>query len=159
METLRSVKKAVKKNDWLMSIDLKDAYLHVPIHVSSRKFLRFKVAGQAYQFKVLPFGLASSPRVFTKILAPLAAKARLEGIHLFPYLDDWLVKLSIRYMLIQNYKRVQEILSRCGFLINHPKSIALSLFPPDVLEGPRLSTPETGPTSFTAFWLPERYIT
>ena len=29
--------------DWLISIDLKDTYLLVPFHPSSRKFLRFVV--------------------------------------------------------------------------------------------------------------------
>ena len=32
METLRSVIASVQPGDWLTSIDLKDAYLHVPMH-------------------------------------------------------------------------------------------------------------------------------
>ena len=31
METLRSVKKAVRAGDWLCSIDLKDAYMHIAV--------------------------------------------------------------------------------------------------------------------------------
>ena len=41
METQRTVKDAVKLNDWAFSLDLTDAYLHIPIHHWSRKFLRF----------------------------------------------------------------------------------------------------------------------
>ena len=76
MENLRSIKKAIKKDDYLVSIDLQDTYMHIPIHPAYRKYLRFKIQGKVYQFKVLPFGLASAPRVFTKMMAPVVALAR-----------------------------------------------------------------------------------
>ena len=41
METVKSVRQAMRLNDWAVSIDLTDAYLHVPIHRQSRKYLRF----------------------------------------------------------------------------------------------------------------------
>ena len=40
-ETLQQVIVAVQPGDWLATIDLKDAYLHVPIRQSHWKFLRF----------------------------------------------------------------------------------------------------------------------
>jgi hypothetical protein len=88
MENLRSVKRAVNPLDWLVALDLQDAYMHIPVNENYQKYLRFKIAGQAFQFRVL-FGLSSAPRIFTKILAPLVALARLEGLYVFPYLDDW----------------------------------------------------------------------
>ena len=42
--------------------DIRDAYLHVPMHKAVRKYLRFVVNKQIYQFIGLPFGLATSPR-------------------------------------------------------------------------------------------------
>ena len=39
METQRKVKDAVQLNDWAFSLDLTDAYLHIPIHHWSRKYL------------------------------------------------------------------------------------------------------------------------
>ena len=44
MTTPRTVTNAMHKGDWAVSIDLKDAYFHVPIHVRSRRLLRFAVA-------------------------------------------------------------------------------------------------------------------
>ena len=41
METVRSVRQSIMVNDWAVSIDLTDAYLHVPIHSTARKYLRF----------------------------------------------------------------------------------------------------------------------
>jgi hypothetical protein len=122
MESLRSVKRAVKPQDWLIAIDLQDAYLHIPIHRDFRKFLRFKIGNQVYQFLVLPFGLSPAPRIFTKVLAPLVAIARLEGLYLYPYLDDWLVKFEIRETLIVMGQRLVDLLNESGLLINYPKS-------------------------------------
>ena len=49
----------------MVSLDLKDAYLQVPFHPDSRKdsrkYLRFVVSGQVYQFKALCFGLSTTP--------------------------------------------------------------------------------------------------
>ncbi len=54
METTRSIRKGIKVDDWAVSIDLQDAYLHVPICQASRRYLRFLSEGKVYQFKVLP---------------------------------------------------------------------------------------------------------
>ena len=50
----------------MVSLDLKDAYLQVPMHPESHKFLRFVTCGKIYQFKVLCFGLSTVPQVFTR---------------------------------------------------------------------------------------------
>ena len=72
METQRKVKDAVQLNDWAFSLDLTDAYLHIPIHHRSRKYLRFTLRGRVYQFKALPFGLSTSPFVFTRLMKVIA---------------------------------------------------------------------------------------
>ena len=41
METPNSVLLAFRKDDFLASIDLKDAYFQIPVHPSFRKLLRF----------------------------------------------------------------------------------------------------------------------
>ena len=48
---------------WAISIDIRDAYLHVPMHQAVRRYLRFVVNKQVYQFTGLPFGFLdeSSP--------------------------------------------------------------------------------------------------
>ena len=66
METPANLRHSIQKGDWVISLDLTDAYLHVPIHPSSRKFFRFCYQDEVFQFRVLPFGLSVSPRVFTR---------------------------------------------------------------------------------------------
>ena len=41
METSQSVLQSLRSADWMISLDLWDAYLQVPVHPDSRKFLRF----------------------------------------------------------------------------------------------------------------------
>ena len=50
METVRSVLDSVRQDDWMVSLDLQDAYFQVPVHQDSRKFLRFLWRDQVFQF-------------------------------------------------------------------------------------------------------------
>ena len=50
---------------WMASVDLNDAYLHIGVVPAHRQYLRLHWLGQSYQFRALPFGLTSARRVFT----------------------------------------------------------------------------------------------
>ena len=76
MATLQDVIPFLQQGDFITALDLKDAYFHLPIHLLNRRYLRFMVSGQHYQFKVLPFSITAAPRVFTKCIAVLAAHLR-----------------------------------------------------------------------------------
>ena len=45
METIQSVLLSVRPGDWMVSIDLKEACLQIPVHPDSRKYLRFVAFG------------------------------------------------------------------------------------------------------------------
>ena len=68
METPESIRASLIPGEWVVSIDLSDAYLHIPIHPNSRKYLRFCHKSQVFQFTSLPFGLATAPQVFTMLV-------------------------------------------------------------------------------------------
>lgn len=122
MESLRSVVASLERGEFLASIDIQDAYLHVPIARSHQRFLRFAVGSTHFQFVALPFGLATAPRVFTKVLAPLIALLRARGIALIPYLDDLLVKAPSRADCLTSLTISLDTLRRFGWLINRGKS-------------------------------------
>ena len=122
METTKSIRGAIRQNDWAVSIDLKGAYLHVPIHPSSRKYLRFVWRDQNYQFKVLPFGISTAPRVFTKLMTAIAAEARKQGVLLFQYFDDWLIHQQSKELVISNLKIVWRMVTDLGLIPNEEKS-------------------------------------
>ena len=67
METPETIRTSLQPGEWVTSIDFKDAYFHIPIQEQCRKYLRFHIGGQTYQFKALPFGLSTAPMEFTVI--------------------------------------------------------------------------------------------
>ena len=122
METQRKVKDAVQLNDWAFSLDLTDAYLHIPIHYRSRKFLRVTLRGRVYQFKALPFGLSTSPFVFTRLMEVIATFLRRRAITLHPYLDDWLARNQNHRRLLEHRQFILSLINSLGLIINYEKS-------------------------------------
>jgi hypothetical protein len=122
METMKAVCNLINKGDYMTSIDLQDAFLHVLIHSSSRKYLQFHWKGKQYQFRVLPFGLSLAPFVFTKILKPVLRWARRRGIRISAYLDDLLILAKSFQQAEEATQAVMDKLSSLGFLIKPSKS-------------------------------------
>ena len=83
METVKSVRHLIVNNDWAVSIDLTDAYLHIPIHPQSRKYLRFVHEDKIFQFTALSFGMSLSPWIFTKLMDVVASHLRQRSISVF----------------------------------------------------------------------------
>jgi hypothetical protein len=122
METIETAICLLRVGDFLATIDLKDAYFSVPIAESHRKFLRFIWRNQRYQFRCLPFGLTSSPRIFTKVLKPVVAALRRQGIRLVIFLDDILIMSPTKEVCHRQVKIAVQLLTNLGFVINLKKS-------------------------------------
>ena len=73
IETQQTVLQSLRPGDWLVSLDLQDAYLQVPVHPTSRRYLRFCVGDEVYQFRALCFGLSTAPQTFTHVMAPISS--------------------------------------------------------------------------------------
>src|SRR4029434_8665184 len=123
MLTPRRLVQFIRPNDCFIMIDLKDAYFHVPIHHRHRRYLRFAFGGIAYQFNEIPFGLALASRVFTKCIEAAIAPLRLRGLHVYNYLDDWLIASHSEAAAVQDGHLVVAHLYRLGFVINKEKSV------------------------------------
>ena len=80
METTQTVLQPLREGDWLVSLDLQDAYLQVPVHPSSRRYFRFCVGESVYQFRALCFGLSMAPQVFTHVMAPVSSDHASPGV-------------------------------------------------------------------------------
>ena len=122
METAISIQTALEPDQWATSIDLKCAYLQVPVHPRSRKYLRFTHDDQVYQHKTLVFGLASSPRLFTEFTLILAGHLRKRGIRFHAYLDDWLIRGRDEHTVQTHTQEVISTCHRLGMVINWDKS-------------------------------------
>ena len=122
MFTTSSVLSSVRKGDYAFKIDLQDAYFHIPIHPSSRKYLRFAFENKVYQFQVLPFGLKTAPQVFTLLGHTVTGYLHRQGISVIPYLDDWLIHHPDRQVLIRHQAQLINTLDLVGFILNRKKS-------------------------------------
>ena len=122
METLQSIISMMQPGLWLASVDLKDAYFHVPIAKKQWKYLRFAINGRAFQYKVTPFGLSPAPRLFTKVIDIIIVWLRLRGIRLHAYLDDVILIGSSPQEVLHALRMTIQVFAMAGFIINVKKS-------------------------------------
>ena len=123
MDTLSTGLKLITPGCFMASIDLRDAYYSVPIHVQDHKYLKFMWENTLYKFKALPNGLTSGPRMFTKLLKPPFSVLRKKGHIITGYIDDTLL---IAKDIKQTQRSVIEtcnLLTKLGFVIHPKKSV------------------------------------
>ena len=92
METVQSIRAQLQQGEYVVLLDLQDAYFHIPIRQKFQKFLKFCLMGIVYKFLALCFGLATAPRVFTMVMRSVVKFVRKLGMMLHAYLDDWLLR-------------------------------------------------------------------
>ena len=122
MGTPETIRTSLQQGKCVTSIDFTDAYFHVPIQEQSRKYLRFHVQGQTYQFNALPFGLSTAPMEFTVIAKEVKLMAMHRGIRIHQYLDDWLVRAKSHPVCLQYTRNLLKICQDLGWLVNMEKS-------------------------------------
>lgn len=118
----RTVLSAIPQRAWMISVDMQDAFFYVPIHQSSRKFLRFCFDGNVYQLRAMCFGLSTAPQVFTRVLVPLAKLTHLAGFRILLYLDDWLILAKSLDEMQRARQFVLNLARESGLMINFSKS-------------------------------------
>ena len=137
METSRSILQAVRRDDFMITLDLKDAYFQVPVHPHSSRYLRFVWEGKTFQFKALCFGLSTAPQIFTRICAVVSSWLHQQGIRLLRYLDDWLLLAPSLNLCIQHRQILLNLCLWLGLRVNLQKS-SLSPAPVVIYLGMRI---------------------
>ena len=122
MEGIHVVRDLLLKGDYFTQINLKDAYLTIPMHQNFQRFFRFRWLKQDFEFTCLPFGLASAPRVFTKVMRVAISYLCERSIRCVIYLDDLLLMNGNQEALKEQTLMALDILEALGFLVNYPKS-------------------------------------
>ena len=123
MTTTKVVRQVISAEAWMVILDLKSLYWHVPIHPKYQILLGFKIEDQAYQFTAVPFGLNIAPRIFTKLCSVIVKELRLKGIKIFAYLDYWIIWALSYKQCLQALVMVCKVIEKYGFIINQEKSI------------------------------------
>lgn len=123
MTTVAEVRHWIRPGFWFTSVDLTDAYYSVPLHKSAWRFVRFVWRGKTYEYMTLVFGLASSPRIFTKVLTAVVLFLRTEfGICIVGYIDDFFIQAHDPETCRLHTEITILILHICGFEVNLSKS-------------------------------------
>ena len=116
MPTIRHVWQLIQHGDYPFYIDLQDAYTHILIVKHHHHFLQFVWHNVPYQWKVLPFGLATAPWVFTALTKPIWFLCH----HYL--LDDILVLICSQQAGKRARSFLCSLLVRLGLHINFSKS-------------------------------------
>uniref|UniRef100_A0A8D8RAW4 Polyprotein P3 n=1 Tax=Cacopsylla melanoneura TaxID=428564 RepID=A0A8D8RAW4_9HEMI len=112
----------LQRGDYLATIDLSQAYCHVPIAPRHRRYLTFVYNGVPFNWTCLPFGLATAPQVFAQLTNWVASVLREKGIRTIVYLDDFLFAHQDPSCLQEHLKIALHLLRSLGWIINEKKS-------------------------------------
>ncbi|CAJ0933419.1 unnamed protein product, partial [Ranitomeya imitator] len=119
---MKTLRKCLNLKTIIVVFTLQDIVDSILFSFNTERYLRFAVLQEYFQFVALPFGLATAPKVFTKIMAALMAILRVRGLVLFPYLDDILIKAPSFSQAHESLSIVLDTLARFGWLVNRKKS-------------------------------------
>ena len=124
-ETPQQIRLSLYKGMWAISLDLKDAFFHIPIREGSRKYLRFSFEGKVYQYRALPFGLKTAPWIFTKVISQVLAMPELKELSIHPYLDDWITPVPSFPEGIAAAHKLVHTCTTVGLKVNIEKSMLI----------------------------------
>ena len=119
---LSDVQQLIQHGDYAFSIDLQDAYLHIPFVKHHCCFLQFVWHNVPYQWKVLPFGMGFLPWVFTGLTILILFLCHHKGFHVVIYLDDILVLVCSKQAGKRAHSFLCLLLVWLGLHINFSKS-------------------------------------
>ena len=123
MDTLEAAVNMMRPGCFMASVDLKDAYYTVPIHPSHQKYLKFFFDGVFYTYTCLPNGLASAPRIFTKLLKPVYSTLRSMGHLNSGYIDDSYLQGDTSKECYKNVVDTVTLFTKLGFHVHPEKSV------------------------------------
>jgi len=108
--------------DWLVVLDLKDAYNHLHLHTSMPKTgIEIPQKGK-YMWRSLGFGLAHAPEAWVRTLRAALKPLRKEGVRMVDYMDDILVMAGSAHEASVARDLLIAHLEGLGIMVNYKKS-------------------------------------
>lgn len=122
MTSVPAVRQLLQPGDWMSSLDLSAAFQQLSIDPRYQHLLGFRADDQVFRWRVGVFGIASMPRLFSRVIKPVIAKLHRLGIRCLAYLDDFLFAASTRALAIIHTSVALKLLRSLGLQINEAKS-------------------------------------
>lgn len=88
-ESLYDLAPQLRPGDAMLSWDISDAFFHLEIRPTDKKYLCFTALGRVFEPVVMPFGLRLAPYYWTKVCRPVVAELRRMGFRIVAYVDDF----------------------------------------------------------------------
>ena len=122
MDNLSYIIALISPNDYLVSIDLSDAYHSIAMHLQYMPFLAFILAEICYQFTCLPQGLSPAPRIFTMLMKVVLKFLRTLSVKIAAWIDDFILAASSASLVSSHAALTLRTFEELGFVPNLEKS-------------------------------------
>lgn len=118
----RARRDCLQPNCWMAKLDLKNGYLHIPLHPDVKAYSCFEWDGTYYSNDYMMEGKKLAPLVFQKVMDATLRPFVDEGNVTSSYLDDVWIQAPTASECKALTTRIIDHLIRCGFTINWKKS-------------------------------------
>jgi hypothetical protein len=123
MESIKDIRQRMKADSWMLSIDLSKFYWSTMISPAHRKYFRFRMNGELWQWRVLPFGFKNAMQIMARLMAPVIQRLEKLGIEVIIWVDDMILLLGTGYELaLERAQKAIDFLVSLGFSINITKT-------------------------------------
>lgn len=112
----------MRPGDYMFTVDMKSGYHQIALKPSFQRFCCFQWKDRVYRWRVLPFGLSSAPRAYTKLSRCMLAFWRAKGIRVSNYIDDFIFFASSYEAALKLRDQVLLDMARFGWHISLSKS-------------------------------------
>lgn len=121
-ETVDTAAKLMRPGDYMFVLDMKAGYHQIPLKPSFKRFCCFEWGGRVYRWNVLPFGISTAPRAYSKLSRLMLARWRAEGIRCSNYIADYIFYASSAGEAERLCARVLSDMCELGWHVNTAKS-------------------------------------
>jgi Reverse transcriptase (RNA-dependent DNA polymerase) len=123
MESIKDVRQRFKEGHWLLAVDLSKFYWSLMINPSHRRYFRFRIDGELWQWRGLPFGFKNSMQIMARLMAPVIAKMESWGIEVINWVDDFVLQLGTdKEEAESKAAKALELIQSLGLYINKDKT-------------------------------------
>ena len=122
MDNLSYIIALISPNDYLVSIDLSDAYHSIAMHLQFMPYLAFILAEICYQFTCLPQGLSPAPRIFTMLMKVVLKYLRTLSVKIAAWIDDFILAARSASLVSSHAALTLRTFEELGFVPNLEKS-------------------------------------
>ncbi|KAL6730064.1 hypothetical protein Aduo_001060 [Ancylostoma duodenale] len=116
LPTIDTILQNLKGKTWFSTLDLSSGYWQIKLADDTKEKSAFTTTEGLYQFRVLPFGLASSPAVFQRLMH--AVLSEILGDEVSCYLDDVMVATCSKERHVEVLSKVFEALRKANLKLN-----------------------------------------